>query len=101
MAEWQTTPPFWENPTIFNINQEVPHVPIVPFLDVASFLEKKISDSPFYQSLNGNWKFHWVNKPADRPVDFYKTDFDTSNWDEINVPAHWELNGYGLSLIHI
>ncbi len=95
MTNLNTTPPFWEDPAIFNINQEVPHVPIVPFPDVKSFLEKEVKNSPFYQSLNGLWKFHWVNKPADRPIDFYKTDFDASNWEEIAVPAHWELNGYG------
>ena len=94
MAEWQTTPPFWENPTVFNINQEVPHVPVVPFPDSASFLTNETKDSPFYQSLNGAWKFHWVDKPVDRPIDFYKMDFDTAHWGEIQVPAHWELNGY-------
>ena len=99
MAAWQTNPPFWENPTIFNINQEKPHVPRVPFPEIN--LENDIRQSPFYQSLNGQWKFHWVDKPTDRPKDFYKLDFDHSEWAEIAVPAHWELNGYGLSLIHI
>lgn len=86
---------FWEDPTVFNINQTKPHVPVVPFPDVKSFLSNSIQASPFYQSLNGQWKFNWVKKPADRPEYFYKKDFDVSNWDEILVPAHWELNGYG------
>ncbi len=89
------TPPFINNPEIFNVGQERPHVPIVPFPDVESFLENNIKNSPFYQSLNGQWKFNWVEKPADRPIDFCTTDFDYSHWDEIEVPAHWELNGYG------
>jgi len=95
MKDQHPTPPYWENPAIFNINQERPHVPVVPFPDVASFLANDIKASPFYQSLNGQWKFHWVEKPADRPVDFHQPDFDTSNWAEMEVPAHWELNGYG------
>jgi len=95
MPNQNTIPPYWENPAIFNINQERPHVPVVPFSDVASFLGNDIKASPFYQSLNGQWKFNWVDKPADRSVDFYQTNFDASNWAEIEVPAHWELNGYG------
>ena len=95
MTDRNTDIPYWENPAIFNINQEIPHVPVIPFSDVDSFLKNDIKKSPFYQSLNGQWKFNWVEKPADRPVDFYETDFDYSNWKEISVPAHWELNGYG------
>ncbi len=95
MTNHNTATPYWENPAIFNINQERPHVPVVPFPDMASFLANDIKASLFYQSLNGQWKFNWVDKPADRPVDFYQADFDASHWEEIAVPAHWELNGYG------
>ncbi|MDA3853745.1 MAG: DUF4981 domain-containing protein, partial [Bacteroidales bacterium] len=44
---------------------------------------------------NGTWKFNWVYKPAERPIDFYKTDFDVSAWNDIKVPSNWELEGYG------
>jgi len=77
--------PFLENPGIFNIGQEQPHVPVVPFPEVESFLKNDIKKSPFYQSLNGQWKFNWAEKPADRPIDFYTTDFDSSNWKAIEV----------------
>lgn len=95
MAKQTTTVPYWENPIIFNINQEAPHVPVIPFLDVNSFLTNDIKASPFYHSLNGKWIFNWVDKPDDRPVNFYQPDFDTTDWEEIDVPANWELNGYG------
>jgi len=95
MTNRKTDIPYWENPAVFNINQQIPHVPVIPFSDVDSFLKNDIKKSPFYQSLNGQWKFNWVKKPAYRPIDFYQTDFDYSQWDEIAVPAHWELNGYG------
>ena len=48
--------------------------------------------------LNGNWKFNWVPKPDDRPVDFYKTDYDVSIWKEIQVPSNWQLHGYGIPI---
>ena len=55
----------------------------------------KESTSTFYQSLNGNWKFNWVKQPSERPVDFYKKDYDVSSWKEIPVPSNWEMLGYG------
>ncbi|MEM1121775.1 MAG: sugar-binding domain-containing protein, partial [Bacteroidota bacterium] len=95
MTHLDTSPPFWENPAVFNINQTTPHVPVVPFPNVDSFLKNNIQASSFYQSFNGQWQFHWVEKPADRPTDFFQKDFDANSWNEIAVPSHWELNGYG------
>ncbi len=48
-----------------------------------------------YMTLNGTWKFNWVKDADARPVDFWKTDFNDKGWDEMQVPAVWELNGYG------
>ncbi|WP_299557323.1 glycoside hydrolase family 2 TIM barrel-domain containing protein [Seonamhaeicola sp.] len=46
--------------------------------------------------LNGkDWKFNFVPKSEVRPQDFYRTDFDASDWDNINVPSCWEMEGYG------
>ena len=44
-------------------------------------------------SLNGTWKFNFVEKEEDRPLDFYKQ--DVSGWDDIEVPSNWEMEGYG------
>jgi beta-galactosidase len=85
----------WENPKIFNINKEEPHATFVPFPDLQSFLRLDRLASPLVQSLNGRWKFHWVEKPADRPLDFFKETYDVSRWDEIDVPSNWEFQGYG------
>jgi len=53
------------------------------------------SGSAFFYSLNGDWKFNWVQDPRHRPLDFYHKDFNDSNWPLFKVPANWELNGYG------
>ncbi len=85
----------WENPAVFNINKEPACATFVPYAEVQSaLLDEKLS-SPFVQSLNGKWKFHWVTKPADRPLDFFQPDFDAGDWKEIDVPSNWELQGYG------
>lgn len=49
-------------------------------------------------SLNGEWKFNWVQNPNDRPVDFFSINFDDSQWKTFRIPASWEVNGYGLPI---
>ena len=48
--------------------------------------------------LNGDWKFHFVLTPETRPVDFFKQNYDLSDWDTIKVPSTWEIQGYGTPL---
>lgn len=48
-----------------------------------------------YQSLNGKWKFFYGENPSLTPRDFYLKDYDDRDWDEIEVPSHWQLKGYG------
>lgn len=59
------------------------------------FIEDVYSQSDRYHVLNGQWKFNWVDKPASRPTDFFRVDFDASMWKSIPVPGNWEVNGYG------
>jgi beta-galactosidase len=86
----------WEDPNIVGVNKEPPRATSWPFADVDSALRGTKEDSPFVRLLNGKWKFHWVGKPADRPEQFYKPDYDVSGWREIPVPGCWEMNGYGV-----
>lgn len=59
------------------------------------------NQSSRYLLLNGDWKFHWVKQPSERPVDFYKPGYDVSAWKEIPVPSNWEMLGYGTPSIPI
>ena len=59
----------------------------------SSVLDK--SKSKNFLSLDGMWKFKWVENADQRPTDFYKTDIDDSQWKEMSVPGNWELNGFG------
>ena len=88
----------WEDPEIIGINKEASHASHFSYYSVNEAYINDPLRSPFYISLNGNWKFNWVRKPADRPVDFYKNDYDISDWAEIPVPGNWELNGYGVPI---
>lgn len=91
-------PPDWENPKVFAINKEAPRATFISFPELKMALSQKPAQSVWYKSLNGRWKFHWVPKPADRPFDFWRPDYDDSRWAEIDVPANWELKGYGIPI---
>ncbi|MBD3197163.1 MAG: DUF4981 domain-containing protein [Candidatus Lokiarchaeota archaeon] len=87
----------WENPEIIGINKLDAHNTLIPFEDFSSSLKNR-EKSSYYHSLNGIWKFNWVRKPADRPINFFKDDFDDNSWDDIEVPSNWQLNGYGIPI---
>ncbi|MEM9896800.1 MAG: glycoside hydrolase family 2 TIM barrel-domain containing protein, partial [Bacteroidota bacterium] len=89
----------WEDPQVFQINKEKPRATFYRYEAIAAVLENdSYNNSSFYKSLNGRWKFNWVKKPSDRPQFFYKEDYDVSGWDQINVPANWEIEGFGIPI---
>jgi len=90
--------PDWENPEMVGQNKEPAHCTLMVYPDVETAMVGTREASPFYKSLNGNWKFNWVRKPADRPADFYKPDYDVSNWKVIPVPSNWQMHGYGIPI---
>lgn len=87
--------PDWENPQNLFQNRETSRAFFIPFADKSEAMQGKRGNSSLVQSLNGMWKFSWVPKPADRPIDFYKPEYDVSSWKEIPVPSNWQMLGYG------
>jgi len=88
----------WENSAVFQINREPARATFLPFADKHSAIADIFEASPWYSSLNGNWKFQWSPTPDQRPKDFYKNDYNVVNWKEIQVPSNWELKGYGIPI---
>lgn len=84
-----------ENPQMVAENQEPPHVPLVPFDNLENAKTHDWKTSPYYQSLDGTWKFKWVVNPSQVPDYFYRMDYDVSNWDNITVPRVWQTEGFG------
>ncbi|MHA1857747.1 MAG: glycoside hydrolase family 2 TIM barrel-domain containing protein [Promethearchaeota archaeon] len=85
-----------ENPEIIGKNKELAHNTLIPYEDVKTAEKGNLESSSFYKSLNGKWRFNWVEKPEERPIDFYKVDYDDSYWKNIEVPSNWQLSGYGI-----
>ncbi len=83
-----------QDPTITGVNNLSPHADI--FLsesyEIARSNDKSLSSS--YLSLNGFWKFKWSERPAVRPLNFHQMAYDVTDWDEIEVPSDWQMQGY-------
>ena len=87
--------PEWQSQYAVGLNKLAPHTYVWPYAN-ASDIEKPggYEQSPFYMTLNGKWKFHWVKNPDNRPKDFYQPSYYTGGWADINVPGNWERQGY-------
>lgn len=81
-------------PEVFDIGSEPAHAPLMPYDTVKRAVAADRTDSPFRQSLDGDWKFQWFENPDSRQEDFYETDLDDAGWDTIPVPSSWQTEGY-------
>lgn len=90
--------PEWNNLEVLQVNRELPHATMMVYPDAQSAMAYDRTTSPWFRSLNGEWKFNWVKKPGDRPLDFFKPDYDVSGWGTIPVPSNWEMEGHGLRI---
>jgi len=97
-AEAQNISDYIENPKMVEENKLPPRASFFPFESVEFANTNEPSKSSNFKSLNGLWKFNWSKKPSERPKEFYKNDFNTSDWNEIPVPSNWELEGYGVPI---
>ncbi len=77
----------WENPSVLSINKLPYHATLQ--------LPSKWKECKEIVSLDGQWQFHWSRNPEERPADFYREDYDVSNWNKITVPGNWQTQGYG------
>ena len=88
----------WENPQKFEQNKEKPHATFMLFKNPSDVVVDEYARSPYHLSLNGKWKFTYVDKYANRIKDFYRTDLNTSKWSDIKVPSNWEIEGFGIPI---
>nr|WP_233564281.1 MULTISPECIES: glycoside hydrolase family 2 TIM barrel-domain containing protein [Parabacteroides] len=97
-AEPADNTPEWQSQYAIGLNKLEPHAYVWPFENEKAVSARDHESSPWYQSLNGKWKFHWTKNPDNRPKDFYKPSFYTGGWADINVPGNWERQGYGTAI---
>ena len=80
------------DPTYFADGRLAPHSDHVAY---RTWEEERDGRSSFRYSLDGVWKFAWARRPEDAVKDFWNDDFDCRPWQDIRVPAHAEMEGFG------
>ena len=85
----------WHDLGVNQINRFQCHTSYFAYESAEAARRGDMKQSAYYLSLNGQWKFNWVEHADQRPTDFFKTSYDDSAWKELAVPAIWEMNGYG------
>ncbi|WP_462352146.1 glycoside hydrolase family 2 TIM barrel-domain containing protein [Capnocytophaga leadbetteri] len=83
----------WESVEELALNKEYPRAYFFSFDNEAQAAQVRPEKSPYWLSLNGQWRFHWCKTPNERPKDFYKTNYDASSWDMTPVPSNWNVQG--------
>jgi beta-galactosidase len=98
------TAPDWENPELTGINNLPPHATMVICPDAKTALKigpvcnvERVK-SPYYRSLNGDWKYHYSSNHLARVGNFWAADFDDASWKTIPVPANVEIEGHGIPI---
>ena len=85
----------WQDPQVNAVNRAPMHANYFAYESADAAAKENKQQSSNYMSMNGRWKFFWVKDADSRPTDFWKVGFNDKGWDDMQVPAVWELNGYG------
>ena len=83
----------WNDVSITKVNREEARTIAIPFANEEQVRTLSTEDSPFYMSLNGVWKFNWVPEPEKKPENFQENSYNVNAWDNIDVPALWQIYG--------
>ena len=87
----------WQDPELNEINRAPMRAAFFAYSSEEAAKEgKKEQDQNFF-SLNGMWKFNWVEHETERPVDFYRMDFEDQHWVDFPVPASPTISREGPS----
>lgn len=85
----------WEDPVKYEWNKEKPHADFMLYESAKDALADAYKASPWYQSLNGSWKFIYAPAIEESNASFYLTDLPDAGWADIEVPSNWEFKGFG------
>jgi beta-galactosidase len=96
----------WDDVGVLHQNTEKPHATMMVYPDAetakralrAASRDAELAASPWFQSLNGTWKFQASPRPDARPLDFFKPEFDVRQWHDIRVPGSVEVQGFGMPI---
>ena len=87
-------PRYYENLSVLHENTMPARAYYIPASRRMDNLVEHREESDRMQLLNGTWKFQYFNSIYDVQEPFFEKDYDTENFDEIQVPSVWQMAGY-------
>ncbi|MYL46700.1 beta-galactosidase subunit alpha [Virgibacillus halodenitrificans] len=85
----------WEDIRITDINRREPRAFFHSFPTKQAALIGEQAYTHHFKSLNGMWDFLFLLAPEYAPPGFEQQGVDTAEWDQIQVPSNWQMEGYG------
>lgn len=85
----------WHDLSVNNVNRFATRTSFFAYENREAALKGNRDKSSNYLSIEGDWRFQWVENADQRPTDFFRTDYNDAAWKNMRVPGIWELNGYG------
>lgn len=87
-------PRYYEDLSVLHENTMPARAYYIPASRRMDNLVEHREESDRMQLLNGTWKFQYFNSIYDVQESFFEKDYDTENFDEIQVPSVWQMAGY-------
>ena len=87
-------PRYYENLNVLHENTMPARAYYIPASKRMDNLVEHREESDRVQLLNGTWKFQYFNSIYDIQDSFFEKNYDTENFDEIQVPSVWQMAGY-------
>ena len=87
-------PRYYENLSVLHENTMPARAYYIPSSKRMDNLVEHREESDRMQLLNGTWKFQYFNSIYDIQDSFFEKNYDTENFDEIQVPSVWQMAGY-------
>ena len=95
--------PDWARPETVQLGREAARATFCSYPDLVSAVQQadprrplaeRRAASPWFVSLNGEWRFHWSPTVDARPRRFFEPGYDDRDWRTLPVPSCWQLHGY-------
>jgi beta-galactosidase len=91
---FQGETPSWMHPETISIGRAPARASLYPYPDAETARLGRRDASPFFLSMNGDWKFRMAERPQAVAADFMAPGCDDSGWADLPVPSNWTMHGY-------
>ena len=85
----------WAQPEVSGLNRLPMRPPLVPYPDLDQARTHDPTHSPWWRSLDGDWRFLLVNRPESAPEGWHQPRHDDHRWRTLTVPGCWTRQDVG------